>query len=521
MMKKILQHKEVILLIVILLLAAFLRLYRIGDYMTFLGDEGRDVIIVRDLLHGNLTFLGPRASAGDFFTGPVYYYMMAPFLLLFNYNPVGPAVMVALLSVATVYLIYKIGKEFFGTLAGISAALLYSISPVVITYSHSSWNPNPMPFFTLLLLYILYKGVTQRKLGLFLWVGVLYGIAFQLHYIEVFTGIIMALFVFIGSLFWQKEKLLTVSKQYGLILLGFLLGLSPFLAFEIKNGFPNSTAIFKFILFGSGEASTVANYSYLGTVFSVFFRVFADLVWYFPQGGRLPQTPTLLVLAWTVIVWVSAILSLLFLTRVKNKYVQLLFFLWIGLGVLLFGFYKRPIYDYYFQFMFPVPFLLVGNGLQKAFASKRAYPYGKYLALFSLAFLVVINLSGYPFQFEPNRQKHQMEYVSDFVLSKTDNKPFNFALLSGNNSDHAYKYFFDIEDRSPVTIQNTVIDPRRETVTDQLLVVCEYPDCQPLGHPLFEIAGFGRAQVAGEWVLYKDLIKVIKLTPYEEASPSN
>ena len=108
-----------IAIIVILLTAAFLRLYKIEDYMTFLGDEGRDVTIVRGILHGDFTFLGPRASAGDFFLGPIYYYFMAPFLFISNYNPVGPAVMVALLGVATVFLVYRVGREFFGNSAGL------------------------------------------------------------------------------------------------------------------------------------------------------------------------------------------------------------------------------------------------------------------------------------------------------------------------------------------------------------------------------------------------------------------
>ncbi len=81
----IFRHKvEVTILVTILIFASFMRLYRISDYMTFLGDEGRDAIVARDILHGNFTLLGPRASAGDFFLGPIYYYMMAPFLLLTN-----------------------------------------------------------------------------------------------------------------------------------------------------------------------------------------------------------------------------------------------------------------------------------------------------------------------------------------------------------------------------------------------------------------------------------------------------
>ena len=161
------KHLSTIILILILSIAAFFRINRIAEYMTFLGDEGRDVLVVRELLQGNLVFLGPRASAGDFFLGPIYYYFMAPFLFLWSYNPVGPAIMVAFFSVATVYLIYRLGKEFFGPVAGFVAAFLYAIAPLVIQYSRSSWNPNLMPFFSILVLYSAYKGIQNKKWQLF------------------------------------------------------------------------------------------------------------------------------------------------------------------------------------------------------------------------------------------------------------------------------------------------------------------------------------------------------------------
>ena len=136
--------------------------------MTFLGDEGRDVLVVYNILHGKLTLLGPTASVGCFFLGPVYYYFMAPFLLIFNYNPVGPAVMVALFGIVTVYLIYKFASEIFNYRVGLISALLYSISPVVIAYSRSSWNPNIFPFFSLLTLYIIYKALVKNNVKLFI-----------------------------------------------------------------------------------------------------------------------------------------------------------------------------------------------------------------------------------------------------------------------------------------------------------------------------------------------------------------
>ena len=99
----VMKHVNKIMLGIILLTALYIRTYKIDQFLVFLGDEGRDVLVVKGILEGNLTLLGPRASAGDFFTGPIYYYMMAPFLWLFRLDPVGPAIMVALFGVCLLY----------------------------------------------------------------------------------------------------------------------------------------------------------------------------------------------------------------------------------------------------------------------------------------------------------------------------------------------------------------------------------------------------------------------------------
>src|SRR5580704_14481071 len=225
---------SLILLILILLLAAFMRLYMISDYMTFLGDEGRDVLVALGILQGHFTLLGPRASAGDFFTGPIYYYFMAPFLWLFHLDPVGPAVMVALFGIATVWLVYHVGKEFFDKKTGLIAAALYAVSPLVITYSHSSWNPNTVPFFSLLTLYVLYKAVTTvRSWKYYMLVGFLLGICIQLHYISLFLAVIVAVSLFLMHWFLNNKILIVpLVKNYLEIFVGFLIGFSPFIAFE-------------------------------------------------------------------------------------------------------------------------------------------------------------------------------------------------------------------------------------------------------------------------------------------------
>lgn len=64
-----------------------------------------------------------------------------------------------------------------------------------------------------------------------------------------------------------------------------------------------------------------------------------------------------------------------------------------------------------------------------------------------------------------------------------------------------------------MTILNQVIDPERKSVTEQLLIVCETLPCQPLGNSLWEVAGFGRAEIAGEWPV--QVVQVYRLTHYK------
>ena len=512
--KYILDHKvETILIIVILLASAFLRLYKISDYMTFLGDEGRDVIVARGILQGHFTLLGPRASAGDFFLGPVYYYMIAPFLLLTGFDPVGPAIMVALFGIGTVFLVYLVGKKFFDTRAGLIAASLYAVSPIVIAYSRSSWNPNLMPFFSLLILYLSYLAVKKNSIKLFIFVGFLLGIAIQLHYLTTFLGVIVFFFVLFGE--WVNSKKNIISRSVGhlvVLFTGFIIGFLPFLAFEVRHGFANIKTIVGFIFEDNASKIYLPGHTFLSQVGDVFFRLFGRLVMKFPPPEQVNVDTNPLLWIWFFGTIVLAIVSVVALFKTHEKLKILLIGLWLFFGVFLFGVYKKSIYDYYFGFMFPLPFLLIGNLLSVFASIKNNVKIFAVISFIIFGGILLLNLSGNPFRYPPNKQKDQVKKISEFVLSKTDNKPFNFALITRGNSDHAYRYFFEVANHAPIPIQNTTLDPQRKSVTDQLLVICE-GSCQPLGDPLWEVAGFGRAEITSFWDT--PFVRVYRLTHYK------
>ncbi|MGE5041832.1 MAG: ArnT family glycosyltransferase [Candidatus Levyibacteriota bacterium] len=531
--------KENIPIILVLFLAAFMRFYRIGAYLTFLGDEGRDVLVAMHILRGDLTLLGPTASVGGFFLGPIYYYFMAPFLWLFNYNPVGPAVMVALVGIATVWLVYQITKDNFGYIPALIASLLYAISPLVITYSRSSWNPNVVPFFSLLMMYLLSHAVMNKSVPKLMLAGVLFGILLQLHYLSTFLGVVV-FFYLLATTFVQTKtqlshRILTLLMRYVLFALGTLVGWSPFLAFEVRHGFPNIRSILTFV-FTSGDTGN--NTKFMATAQDVFLRIFGRLLLSFPKPEDMHFFSSNIISIWSLAAYLIGIGSLVYIIikivhsyrkKEKNMYFSLLLVLWLMLTVFLFGFYKKSIYDYYLGIVFPVPFILLASLLSPLLKKGRIVVVS---VLVLVAFGIWLNiyfrpitfpqdyigynpslfntLFSYPRTSTPNDQLKQVQDISEFVLAKTGGKPYNFAVISsGGNSDFAYRFFFERVNKPPVTIQFPGADPERKTITDQLLIVCESVPCHPLGYPLWEVAGFGQAEIAGEWNV--SVLKVYRL----------
>ncbi|MDO8659258.1 MAG: hypothetical protein Q7K54_01525, partial [Candidatus Parcubacteria bacterium] len=367
------------------------------------------------------------------------------------------------------------------------------------------------------------KAMTKNKVYLFISCGFLLGITMQLHYLAIFLGAIMIIYVILIRLTTLEKfflaKISWIAKDGFYLFLGFIVGWLPFLAFEVRHGFPNLQSILRFILYQEGRPGIDRNIGFFETMKDVFFRLFGRLIVKFPPPEQINFNENLNITIWYYLVFFLAILAtgILLLRfykafKQKDNYFKKisLLFIWGAVGIFLFGFYKKNIYDYYFGFLFPLPFLLTSHLLSFLWGRKSIL---QYFAIVIFLLLVWINLSGIPFRSTPNRQKDQVRQIAEFVLSKTNKKQYNFALITPGNSDHGYRYFFKLKNRDPVVIQNSEIDPGRKTVTDQLLIVCEDPACQPLGNSLWEVAGFGRAEIVEQWQV--SVVQVYKLTHYK------
>lgn len=469
-------------LVAVVALGAFLRFYRLSEYMTFLGDEGRDAIVIKNILvNYDLPFIGPPTSVGNIYLGPLYYYMMAIPMAIFWLNPVAAAGMNVAIGVLTILLVYYLGKLWFGRVGALISAYLYAISPVTITYSRSSWNPNPTPFFALLGIFSLVK---INKSGNFFWLiltGFALAAGLQMHYL----AIILIPIVFILWIYeiWvrKKQKMSIKNLLPGTILgvLAFLLVMSPLLLFDLKHDFLNYKAITA--LLTEGTSVQVNIFSNIAGIPSLYAY---NLIGRYMAAGNFFLT-----------MLVSILLPVAIILRLRSWSILALA-VWLSVGLLGLSFYQQTAYDHYLGFLNPAPFILFGS-LFILFKNK----FWKVGITILVIVLTVVNLGKNPLLFSPNNQLKRTQEVAKFVIQESQGSGFNFALLSKNNYDSAYQFYLDLYGHSPSQVPFEI--------TDQLFVVCEDFVCDPINNPKYEIAGFGWAKIVDKQDFYG--VTVLKL----------
>lgn len=480
-------------MVAILIFAATLRLYHISGYMTFLGDEGRDAIIVKNMVTDHhFPLIGPPTSVGNVYLGPLYYYMMFASMAPFGLNPVAAAVMNAFLGVATVFLVYLLGKLLFDKKAALISAFLYTISPVVITYSRSSWNPNPAPFFALLGMLGFYR---LHRSGNFNWLivtGAAFAAAAQMHYLAL-------ILTPIGIILWSNEFLYRYFKKYPcknffsgtfLGIFAFFFVMSPLFWFDLRHNFLNLHAIQTLLSGGSAIQSNVfENIARIPALFG------SNLIYRYLSGENFYLTP------------IVAILVLLVLF--KRQWSSMLLGVWLFVGLLGLSFYHQGIYDHYLGFLSPTPFLLFGSLI--SFVKKGNPLKGVITIMVAILFifLVIANIQKSPLKNLPNNQLKRTQDIAKFIINKSGGQDLNFALLSKNNYDAAYQFYLDMYGYKAKQVP--------AEVTDQLFVVCEDPVCDPTHSPKYEIAGYGWSRI--DWQEDFEGVKIYRLIPNPSGKP--
>lgn len=143
----------------IMLLASCLKLYSVDSV---LHDHNSDRFIFESLrIVENIDFF-PSTSVG-YVAMPIYLYLIA-FALFLHKSLLSVVLFFTLLNILSIFVCYKIGKEFFSREAGIIASLLFAVFPYsVIALRGTLLNAYILPVFLSLFFYYLLALIYNKQ----------------------------------------------------------------------------------------------------------------------------------------------------------------------------------------------------------------------------------------------------------------------------------------------------------------------------------------------------------------------
>lgn len=416
----------------ILLLAAFLRLYRLEALTEFLGDQGRTSFILRQF---PLPLAGPTTLSGAHL-GPVFYYLLAPF----GWNPIVTSIWMAILGVFAVYVLYKVVNILYGTNVALIVSILYAVAPIIVKQDRIIWEPNLVPLFAFLFCYFILR---KNWLGM----GAATAVLVQLHYPNIF-------FIGLSGLILYRNV-----KSMFKWLFGFALLLLPFMFYEYKNHFIDIQNIFHVMSSSSG----LGKRQIIGFIFEYSGRVFGFVLPYMSHPIAIG-----LISLWIV-----------FLVFNVNKY-NLFWTFWFLVGVISMARYNGVVYDHYLLFLLP-PVLLTLAAVAKKF---KALSY-------ILVILILIQLFNTDIFSQGNNDIARTKNAVSDVINDANSQPFSFTLINSRSfSDLHYRYYFSTFGVSPEFVKNEMYSmfylicdnskcpPVAEVTEKQYIpVVCYDPHC--------------------------------------------
>lgn len=441
-----------ILLFLIFLMSVFLRFKNLEGSLMFQGDQGRDALIVANIFkEKDLVFIGPVTSIGNMYLGPFYYYLMMPFLWLTYPSPMGPVYMVAILGVLTVMLMYFLGKKIFSAKTAFLASIFLALSHTAVSLSRFSWNPNPAPFFSLLMFYFTY--LAWKKDGRYwLLVAAMFSILIQLHYVALLSaggaGII-----FLISLIEKIRAKTNLKKTVSNVLLSlliFVLSLTPLVLFDIKHGGQNFQALTKIVTkeesFNLERKVGRRGVDALVKLFSVDLKNRGAQILFASSFGDIEANQYLIIVSFLFV------LIYCFRRRFKLKDQEILLFAYLGTGLLGISLYQHEVYTHYFAYLLPMVYFFYGWLLSKIKP--------RLLTILAtgtfLVFFIRQNYSLYQLK-DTGWTIAQMKAVAQSIQDQvTEDEKYNIVLLSESKDLYGmnYRYFLSTMPNPPVAIED-------------------------------------------------------------------
>lgn len=355
-------YKSILVLVLILLIGLFFRLYRVHEFYTFDHDQDLFSWIVKDIwVDHHIRLIGQETSLDGVYIGPLYYYSLIPFFAAFKMDPIGAVAQATLIGILSIFSIYYVFKKLFNTSAALIGAFIYAVSVPIAFLDRWVVPTQPTFLWSIWFLYTIFLLLTGNQRGL-IYAGILAGLIWHIH-----IGLLPLMFLIPFSIFLSKKSLKMKHLLIGL--LAFSIFTSPFWVFEIRHNFIEIHGFLSSVGLERGEAYGLKRLSRIidGSSFSI-------------TGAYLLKPKLNHFLSYLIII---AVIIYGKSRKYLNKNQILLIFSWMLLMVVAQQISKRAVPEYYFNSFIPVSLLMFSLFI----AFSRAYAMLPILLLLNLFFL--------------------------------------------------------------------------------------------------------------------------------------
>lgn len=417
-----------IVLLLVLIFALVLRVYRIGLTLGFWYDQGRDALVIWDFWHkAKLFLIGPTTGIAGIFRGPWYYWLIAPVYLIAGGNPAWPAAFLAISTVVAIYFLYKIGEKLEGPKTGLLAAFIAAFSFYMVSSARWLSNPTPMFLISVLTVWFLIKFTEGKKYSLIA-VAVLTGMAIQFgSAAEIFyiPAILLILWIY-RKTFKFKELLMPLFL--------FFLIFIPQILFNIRHQGIFIEAVRKFLI--EDKSFKLSFWQTLKVRLPFYYDLIASKFWI--NGAKI-FAPFFGAIIASLILYGKEIR--------KNKIfsIVIIFTLAPFIGMLFFQGNGGNVYEYYFTGYFFIFVLLASYALR--ILARSAV--GKIvLTVFLTVFIFRNAKTTIPYAFFNDDTGPSAVFLGnekkilDWIYTDAGAKPFNVDTYVPPVIPHAYDYLF-------------------------------------------------------------------------------
>jgi 4-amino-4-deoxy-L-arabinose transferase-like glycosyltransferase len=422
------KRSHLLLLVAILLISIFFRTYQIIERYGYGHDAELFNWIVKDIIvkhHPRL--IGQLTSAPGIFIGPLFYYLLVPFFILFKMDPVAALVPVTLIGVLTTLCYFIVFSKLFNKTAGLIAAFLQAILLPWIAFDRRIVPSTPTNLWVIWYFYTIIQ-IARGNFFVLPLLGVLIGLIWHIH-----IALLPTLFALPFS-FLVSKKLPKVRQLFWFSTTFFLTNL-PLIIFEAKHNFIQSKSLVANFTSNHGGGSGAEKLIYMINLLS------KNINNLFISPYSLPQAFKPLFLL--------GILSLsLFLIKrkvlSKKETIPLSMLL---LGVIGFFTFSSSFISEYYLYNLEIIFVgLISLTLSLLFKGSP----GKILVILILGGLFIKNSYHFLTDYIYKKDYQERKQVVEFITSDAGQKGFpciGISYITDPGENTGFRYFFYLKNQ--------------------------------------------------------------------------